>query len=94
VAIAAGVGLGAGVTAAILTRYPIRVLLSRSALAGLGVGTLVGLYVAHLAVEAILVGGVYYYWPSTRAPEDDPSRSMKLRIDQPAGHAPINGDTK
>jgi hypothetical protein len=94
VAIAAGVGLGAGAAAAFFSRYSIRALLSRSALAGLGVGTLVGLYVAHLAVEAVLVGGVYYYWPNKRAAEDDPSRSMKLRIDQPAGHAAIDGGAR
>ena len=88
-AIAAGVGLGVGAAAAaFVSRRSIAALLSRSALAGLGVGTLVGIYVAHLAVEAVLVGGVYYYWPSTRAAEDEPSRSMKLRMAPSTGNAP------
>ena len=88
-AIAAGVGLGIGATAAaFVSRRSVSALLSRSALAGLGVGTLVGIYVAHLALEAVLVGGVYYYWPSKRAAEDEPSHSMKLRIAPPTGNTP------
>jgi hypothetical protein len=87
-AIAAGVGLGIGATAAFLSRRSLTALVPR--LAGLGVGTLIGVYVAHLAVEAVLVGGVYYYWPSERAPEDEPSRSMKLRIDLSTANAPVS----
>lgn len=86
--IAAGVGLGVGIAAALVARSRLPALVSRGALAGLGLGTLAGIYVAHLFVEAVLVGGVYYYWPSERGPEDDPSRSMKLRIDPSPGAAP------
>ena len=52
----AGAGLGAAAAA-----------VSGNAVGGLTLGTLSGtlaaLYVAHLLVEAVVVGGVYYFWP-------------------------------
>ena len=68
---AAGIGLAAGVTA---------VIASRNALAGFGLGAVVALYVAHLAVEAALVGGAYYFWQADKNPRDQPAHRLKLRI--------------
>lgn len=79
-AVSAGVGLGIGATAAFIAGGRLRALMASGTLAGLGVTTLAGIYVAHLLVEAILVGGVYYFWPS-RGGDDQPSRSMKLHLD-------------
>jgi hypothetical protein len=82
--------LGIGTVAAVISRRlpALPALLSGGTLAELSVGTIVGIYLAHLAVEAVLVGGVYYYWPSERAPDDDPSRSMKLRLPPPPNVSP------
>jgi hypothetical protein len=80
-AIASSVGLGIGAAAAFARSGRLAALVRGGTLAGLSLTTLVGLYVAHLFVEAVLVGGVYYYWPSERSADDQPSRSMKLRLD-------------
>lgn len=78
-AIAAAIGGGAGAAGA---------LASGNILAGasLGFGTLAAIYVAHLAAEAIVVGGVYYWWPWEAEPEPPASRTMKIRD---AGEAPL-----
>lgn len=59
--IAAAVGAWLGGSAALATR--------RASL-GAGLGLLAAVYVAHLAVEALVVGGVYYFWPGDQ-PTDD-----------------------
>jgi len=60
--IAVAVGAGTGAIAA---------LASGNAIVGasLGFGTLGTIYVAHLAAEALVVGGVYYWWPWEPEPE-------------------------
>ena len=55
-AIAVGVGAGAGAAGALVSSNVV-------AGASLGFGTLAAVYVAHLAAEAVVVGGVYYWWP-------------------------------
>jgi hypothetical protein len=67
--VAIGVGLGAAAVAA-----------SGNTLAGASLGTLAAIYVAHLAVEAVVVGGMYYLWPSEEEPSDVPSRKMPIRL--------------
>jgi len=78
-AIAAAVGAGAGAAGALASSNII-------AGASLGFGTLAAIYVAHLAVEAVVVGGVYYWWPWDAEPEIPASRTMTIRG---AGDAPL-----
>jgi hypothetical protein len=70
VAVAVGAGAGAAVAVA-----------SGNAIAGasLGFGTLGAVYVAHLAAEAIVVGGVYYWWPWEPEDEAPASRAMAIK---------------
>ena len=70
--IAAAVGLGAGTIAA---------LASGNAIVGasLGLGTLGTIYVAHLAAEALVVGGVYFWWPWESEGEAPASRAMAIK---------------
>jgi len=70
--VAAAVGAGAGAVAAIA---------SGNAIAGasLGFGTLGAIYVAHLAAEALVVGGVYYWWPRESEDEAPASRAMAIK---------------
>jgi hypothetical protein len=70
--LAAGVAIGAGLGAAAVAA-------SGNTLAGAGLGTLAAIYVAHLFVEAVVVGGMYYFWPSEEEPSDAPSRKMPIR---------------
>jgi hypothetical protein len=70
--LAAGVTIGAGLGAAAVAA-------SGNTLAGAGLGTLAAIYVAHLLVEAVVVGGMYYLWPSEEEPSDTPSRKMPIR---------------
>jgi hypothetical protein len=79
-AIAAAVGAGAGATGALVSSNVI-------AGASLGFGTLAAIYVAHLAAEAVVVGGVYYWWPWASEPESPASRTMKIRD---AGKGPLH----
>jgi len=69
--VATAVGAGAGAAVAIA---------SGNAIAGasVGFGTLAVIYVAHLAVEAIVVGGFYYGWPWEPADETPPSRATAI----------------
>jgi hypothetical protein len=70
--VAAAVGAGAGAAVAVA---------SGNAIAGasLGFGTLGAIYVAHLAAEAIVVGGVYYWWPWEPDEQTPASRAMAIR---------------
>jgi hypothetical protein len=74
-AIAAVVGAAIGAAAAFASGNGI-------GLAGAGLGTLAAIYVAHLFVEAVLVGGFYYFWPWEDQPQEEPgpSRTMAIRI--------------
>lgn len=63
-AIAAAVGAGVGAVA---------VVASGNTLAGAGLGSLAVIYVAHLVVEAVVVGGVYYMWPWEENTADEPA---------------------
>jgi hypothetical protein len=45
-------------------------LATRRVSVGTGLGLLATIYVAHLAVEALVVGGVYFFWPGDAPPED------------------------
>jgi hypothetical protein len=71
-AIAAAIGAGAGAAGALVSGNLI-------AGASLGFGTLAAVYVAHLAAEAVVVGGVYYWWPWEAKPEAPVSRTMVIR---------------
>jgi hypothetical protein len=71
-AIAAAVGAGAGAAGAVVSSNVV-------AGASLGVGTLAAIYVAHLAAEAVVVGGVYYWWPWGSEPEPSASHTMTIR---------------
>lgn len=71
-AVAAAVGAAAGATGALVSGNVI-------AGASLGFGTLAAIYVAHLAAEAVVVGGVYYWWPWETKPEGPVSRTMAIR---------------
>ncbi len=71
-AVAAAVGAGAGAAGALVSGNVI-------AGASLGFGTLAAIYVAHLAAEAVVVGGVYYWWPWEAKPEAPASRSLAIR---------------
>ncbi|HEV2301326.1 MAG TPA: hypothetical protein VGR91_07120 [Stellaceae bacterium] len=57
-ALAAIAGAGIGGVAAVVSGNAVT-----GATLGTFTGTLAALYVAHLFVEAIVVGGVYYFWP-------------------------------
>jgi hypothetical protein len=70
--LAVGVVIGAGIGAIVVAA-------SGNTLAGAGLGTLAAIYVAHLAVEAVVVGGVFYLWPSENEPSDAPSRKTSIR---------------
>jgi hypothetical protein len=72
-AIAAAVGAGAGAAGGLASGDIV------AAGASLGFGTLAAIYVAHLAVEALLVGGVYYWWPWDAKPEPPAARTMAIR---------------
>ncbi len=74
--LAVGVAVGAGLGA-------VAVAASGNTLAGAGLGTLAAIYVAHLAVEAVVVGGMFYLWPSEDEASDAPARKMPIR--GPAG---------
>src|SRR5229473_2802549 len=71
-ALAAAVGAGAGAAAALASSNMI-------ASASLGFGTLAAIYVAHLAAEVVVVGGIYYWWPWEAEPEAPASRTMVIR---------------
>jgi hypothetical protein len=76
-ALAAAVGAGAGVAGALASGDVI-------AGASLGVGALAAIYVAHLAAEAVLVGGIYYWWPWEAwpweaEPESPAARTIAIR---------------
>ena len=76
-AIAAAVGAGAGAAGALASSNVI-------AGASLGFGTLAAVYVAHLAAEAIVVGGVYYWWPWEADPPPSAARTLVIRGADPA----------
>jgi hypothetical protein len=71
-AVAAAVGAGAGVAGALVSGNLI-------AGASLGFGTLGAIYVAHLAAEAVVVGGIYYWWPWDSDPDPPASRTISIR---------------
>ena len=70
-ALAGAIGAGAGAAAAMASGNLI-------AGASLGFGTLAAIYVAHLAVEAVVVGGLYYWWPSDN-PDPPAARTIRIR---------------
>lgn len=78
--VAAAVGAGAGTVAAVASGNVI-------AGASLGFGTLGAIYVAHLAAEALVVGGVYYWWPWESEAEAPASRAIAIRGPIDAGGA-------
>jgi hypothetical protein len=71
-ALAAVVGAGAGAAGALVSSNLI-------AGASLGFGTLGAIYVAHLAAEAVVVGGVYYWWPWDSDSDPPASRTISIR---------------
>ena len=71
-ALAAAVGAGVGAAGALASGNVI-------AGASLGFGTLAAVYVGHLAAEAILVGGIYYWWPWEAEPDPPASRNIAIR---------------
>jgi hypothetical protein len=71
-ALAAAVGAGAGAAGALVSGNLI-------AGASLGFGTLGAIYVAHLATEAVVVGGIYYWWPWEGDPDPPASRTIAIR---------------
>ena len=70
--IAAAVGAGAGAAVAIASGNAI-------ASVSLGFGTLGAIYVAHLAAEALVVGGIYYWWPWEPEDETPALRATAIR---------------
>jgi hypothetical protein len=72
IALAAAVGASAGAAGALASSNLI-------AGASLGVATLAAIYVAHLAAEVAVVGGMYYWWPWNAEPEIRASRTMVIR---------------
>lgn len=70
--VAAVIGAGAGAAGALVSGNLI-------AGASLGFGTLGAIYVAHLAAEALVVGGVYYWWPWDPDPDPPASRTISIR---------------
>ena len=77
--VAAAVGAGAG--AAVAGAGAAVAVASGNAIAGasLGVGTLGAIYIAHLAAEAIVVGGVYYWWPWESEEQPPASRALAIK---------------
>ena len=74
-ALAVAVGAGVGAAGAVASSNII-------AGASVGFGTLAAIYVAHLVVEAAVVGGAYYWspwWPRGSEPESPASRTMVIR---------------
>jgi hypothetical protein len=74
-ALAVAVGAGVGAAGAVASSNLI-------AGASVGFGTLAAIYVAHLAVEAAVVGGAYYWspwWPWGSEPQSPASRTMVIR---------------
>jgi hypothetical protein len=71
--LATAVGAGAGAAGALVSANMI------AGAASLGFGTLAAIYVAHLAAEAVVLGGVYYWWPWGAEPEAPASRTMAIR---------------
>jgi hypothetical protein len=74
-ALAVAVGAGVGAAGAVASSNVV-------AGASVGFGTLAAIYVAHLVVEAAVVGGAYYWspwWPWGSAPEPPASRTMVIR---------------
>ncbi len=80
-ALAAAVGASAGAAGALATSNII-------AGASLGFGTLAAIYVAHLAAEVVVVGGLYYWWPWNAEPEAPASRTLVIRGASPPGADP------
>jgi hypothetical protein len=72
-ALAASLGAGAGAAGALVSGNMI------AGAASLGFGTLAAIYVAHLAAEAVVLGGMYYWWPWGAEPEAPASRTMAIR---------------
>src|SRR5260221_2833628 len=64
--LADGVTIGAGLGAAAVAA-------SGNTLAGSRLGTLAGIYVAHLLLQAVVVGGMYYLSPSDEKPGGAPA---------------------
>ena len=73
-AIAAAVGAGLGVTAAVV---------SGNAAVGTGASLLAAVYIAHLAAEAAIVGGVYFFWPWGAEPKQQPEPALAHRAAEP-----------
>ncbi len=74
-ALAVAVGAGVGAAGAVASSNII-------AGASVGFGALAAIYVAHLAVEAAVVGGAYYWspwWPGGSEPEAPASRTTAIR---------------
>jgi len=74
-ALAVVVGAGIGAAGAVASGNVI-------AGASVGFGALAAIYVAHLAVEAAVVGGAYYWspwWPRGSEPESPTSRTTAIR---------------
>ena len=44
-------------------------LATRSLTSGAGLGVIGAIFVAHLAAEEVVAGGVYYFWPENRVDE-------------------------
>jgi hypothetical protein len=80
-ALAAVAGAGIGAIAAVAAGNA-----AAGATLGTFSGTLAALYVAHLFVEAIVVGGVYYFWPWERPKKSGaPSgRAIRSALPPPA----------
>jgi hypothetical protein len=76
--LAAAVGASAGAAGALASSNLI-------AGASLGVATLAAIYVAHLAAEVAVVGGMYYWWPWNAEPEIRASRTLVIRGASPPG---------
>jgi hypothetical protein len=71
-ALAAAIGAGAATAGALASGNLV-------AGASLGFGTLAAIYVAHLAAEAVVVGGIYYWWPWEAEPDPPASRTIAIR---------------
>jgi hypothetical protein len=81
-ALACAVGAGVGAAGALVSGNVI-------AGASLGFGTLAAVYVGHLAAEAVLVGGIYYWWSWEAEPEPPASRSITIRGASEADARPL-----
>ena len=78
VALAAIAGAGVGAIAATVSGNAVT-----GAAFGTFTGTLAALYVAHLLVEAVVVGGVYYFWPWESPRKSGPPSGKAIRDMQP-----------